>query len=132
MSYVPRVSDHLPRLVRIDTNAACDDGVASPAGGHVMSQRQPSTFVAYLRVSTGKQGRSGLGLEAQQAAIAAFMSAGDRLLAPPYVEVESGKNSARPQLRAALDRCRETGATLLIARLDRLARSVRFIAALME
>lgn len=90
------------------------------------------TFVSYLRVSTDKQGKSGLGLEAQQAAILAFVQPGDRLLAPPYVEVESGKNSDRPKLRAALDHCRKTGATLLIARLDRLARSVRFISALME
>jgi DNA invertase Pin-like site-specific DNA recombinase len=94
----------------------------------------PSTrsFVAYLRVSTDKQGRSGLGLEAQQAAIDCFIQPGDRLLSPPFVEIESGKNSDRPKLTAALDRCRRTGATLLIARLDRLARNVRFIATLME
>jgi DNA invertase Pin-like site-specific DNA recombinase len=53
-------------------------------------------------------------------------------LLPPFTEVESGKNSDRPQLRAAMDRCRKTGATLLIACLDRLARNVRFISALME
>lgn len=90
------------------------------------------TFVAYLRVSTDKQGRSGLGLEAQQAAITAFLGPKDRLLAPPYIEIESGKNSSRPKLAEALARCRKTGATLLIAKLDRLARSVRFIATLME
>ncbi len=90
------------------------------------------TFVCYLRVSTDKQGRSGLGLEAQQAAITAFLAPADKLLAPPFIEVESGKNSDRPQLREAMARCRKTGATLLIARLDRLARNVRFIATLME
>lgn len=90
------------------------------------------TFVAYLRVSTDKQGRSGLGLEAQEAAIAAFLAPGDRLLAPPYVEVESGKNSDRPKLAEALARCRKAGATLLIAKLDRLARDVHFIAGLMK
>ncbi len=90
------------------------------------------TFVAYLRVSTDKQGSSGLGLEAQQAAITAFVKPCDKLLTPPYVEIESGKNSARPQLRAAIEHCRRTGATLLIARLDRLARKVSFIANLME
>jgi DNA invertase Pin-like site-specific DNA recombinase len=90
------------------------------------------TFVSYLRVSTDKQDRSGLGLEAQQAAIAAFLQPTDKLLASPFIEVESGKNSDRPQLRAAMERCRKTGATLLIARLDRLARNVRFISALME
>jgi DNA invertase Pin-like site-specific DNA recombinase len=51
------------------------------------------TFIAYLRVSTDRQGRSGLGLEAQQAAIAAFLKADDKLLLPPFTEVESGKNS---------------------------------------
>jgi DNA invertase Pin-like site-specific DNA recombinase len=90
------------------------------------------TFVTYLRVSTDKQGRSGLGLEAQQAAIAAYVRPDDMLLAPPYVEIESGKRADRPQLRAALDHCRRTGATLLIARLDRLARNVAFIANLIE
>jgi DNA invertase Pin-like site-specific DNA recombinase len=90
------------------------------------------SFVPYLRVSTDKQGRSGLGLEAQQAAINAFLQPGDRLRSPPFVEVESGKNADRPKLREALARCRATGATLLIAKLDRLARSVHFIAGLMK
>lgn len=93
---------------------------------------QDRTFVAYLRVSTNKQGRSGLGMEAQQAAISAFLGPSDRLLEPPYVEVESGRNADRPKLREAMARCRKTGATLLIAKLDRLARSVRFISTLME
>jgi DNA invertase Pin-like site-specific DNA recombinase len=65
-------------------------------------------------------------LKAQQAAIAAFLQPIDKLLARPLIEIESGKNSDRPQLRAAMERCRKTGAALLIARLDRLARSVRF------
>jgi DNA invertase Pin-like site-specific DNA recombinase len=90
------------------------------------------TFVAYLRVSTDKQGRSGLGLEAQQAAINAFLRPEDRLLAPPFVEVESGRNTARPQLAAAIARCRATGATLLVAKLDRLGRNLHFISGLME
>ena len=90
------------------------------------------TFVPYLRVSTDKQGRSGLGLEAQRAAIDAFIGPGDALIEPPFVEIESGRNADRPKLREALARCRKTGATLLIAKLDRLARSVRFIATLME
>jgi DNA invertase Pin-like site-specific DNA recombinase len=71
-------------------------------------------------------------MEAQQAALAAFLRPGDTLLAPPFVEVESGKRSDRPQLAAALERCRKSGATLLIAKLDRLARNVAFIANLME
>ncbi len=91
-----------------------------------------TTYVAYCRVSTDKQGRSGLGLEAQQTAIQAHLRPGDTLLQPPYVEVESGKRSDRPQLLAAIERCRRTGATLLIAKLDRLARNVAFISNLME
>ncbi len=91
-----------------------------------------TTYVAYCRVSTDKQGRSGLGLEAQQAAIQAFLRPGDALLQPPYVEIESGRRADRPQLLAAVERCRRTGATLLIAKLDRLARNVAFIANLMD
>jgi DNA invertase Pin-like site-specific DNA recombinase len=87
----------------------------------------PRTFIAYARVSTERQGRSGLGLEAQQAAIHAFLRAGDRLLAPIYVEVESGKRTDRPELEKALARCRTTGATLLIAKLDRLSRDAHFL-----
>ena len=104
------------------------DTISEAGQGAGMSR----TFVAYLRVSTDKQGRSGLGLEAQQATIAAFLQSTDKLLTPPYIEVESGKNSDRPQLHAAMQRCHKTGATLLIARLDRLARNVRFISSLME
>ena len=86
-----------------------------------------TTFVAYCRVSTDKQGRSGLGLEAQEVAIRAHLRPDDRLLQPPYVEVESGKRSDRPQLQAATERCRKTGATLLIAKLDRLSRDAHFL-----
>ena len=87
----------------------------------------PRTFIAYVRVSTERQGRSGLGLEAQQAAIHAVLRAGDRLLAPAYVEVESGKRTDRPEPEKALARCRATGATLLIAKLDRLSRDAHFL-----
>ena len=88
-------------------------------------------FVAYYRVSTDRQGASGLGLEAQRAAVARHM-AGGTLLAE-FTEVESGRgHTNRPQLQAALAQCRRNGATLLIARLDRLARNVAFIAGLME
>lgn len=90
------------------------------------------SFVAYVRVSTAQQGRSGLGLEAQQTAIAAFLGPHDRLLQPPFVEIESGRKSARPKLAAALAKCRKTGATLLVAKLDRLSRDVRFLLTLVE
>lgn len=97
-----------------------------------MSAHQSRTFIAYARVSTARQGFSGLGLEAQEEAIRAFLRPGDKLLLPTFVEVESGRNSDRPELEKALARCRVTGATLLIAKLDRLARNVHFISGLME
>lgn len=90
-----------------------------------------SAYIAYLRVSTDKQGESGLGLDAQQSAVARFVSSGGTVI-DSFVETESGRKADRPRLADALQRCRETGATLLIAKLDRLARNVRFIATLME
>ena len=87
-------------------------------------------YVAYFRVSTAKQGRSGLGLEAQQQAITQFLSGAVPIA--EFVEVESGKNADRPQLDAALAAARKAKATLVIAKLDRLARNVAFIANLME
>ena len=88
-------------------------------------------FVAYYRVSTDRQGESGLGLEAQRAAVARFTH-GASLLSE-FREIESGKrHTNRPQLIAALDNCRRHKATLVIARLDRLARNVHFISGLME
>ncbi len=88
-------------------------------------------FIAYYRVSTDRQGASGLGLEAQRAAVARFAGAG-RIVAE-FTEIESGKrHTNRPQLLAALQDCRKRRAILLIARLDRLARNVAFIANLME
>lgn len=92
-------------------------------------------FVAYYRVSTDKQGKSGLGLEAQEAAVVAFIaSKGEnaRLLAS-FVEIESGKRSDnRPQLKLAMERARLTGATLLIAKLDRLSRDAHFLLGLQK
>ena len=88
-------------------------------------------FVAYYRVSTERQGESGLGLEAQRVAVARFTH-GASLLSE-FQEIESGKrHTNRPQLAAALDTCRRQKATLVIARLDRLARNVHFISGLME
>lgn len=89
-------------------------------------------FVAYYRVSTDRQGRSGLGLDAQREAVARFITSTGEL-AGAYTEVESGKrHTNRPQLNAALDECRRRRAVLLIASLDRLARNVHFISGLME
>lgn len=85
-------------------------------------------FIAYHRVSTQKQGASGLGLEAQQAAVSAYLKGRSWELVAEYQEVETGKGAdplaKRPQLRAALKACRDHGATLIIAKLDRLARNV--------
>ncbi|RYE02073.1 MAG: recombinase family protein [Sphingobacteriales bacterium] len=89
-------------------------------------------YVAYFRVSTERQGKSGLGLDAQQVAVRAYLEGKGWPPIAEVVEVETGKNSARPKLAEALALCRLHGATLLIARLDRLARKVAFIANLME
>jgi DNA invertase Pin-like site-specific DNA recombinase len=79
-------------------------------------------FVAYYRVSTAKQGDSGLGLEAQQAAVRSYLNGGRWKLVSELTEIESGKRNDRPQLTEALALCRIHGATLIIAKLDRLAR----------
>jgi DNA invertase Pin-like site-specific DNA recombinase len=89
-------------------------------------------IISYLRVSTARQGASGLGLEAQRAAVASFATAGGHSIVSELVEVESGAKNARPQLTAALAACRLHRATLVIAKLDRLARNVAFIANLMD
>lgn len=88
--------------------------------------------VAYYRVSTVQQGRSGLGLEAQRAAVQALAQQRGLELVAEFQEVESGRKRRRPQLAAALEHCRRSGAVLLIARLDRLARSVSVISSLMD
>lgn len=93
-------------------------------------------FVSYLRVSTQKQGLSGLGLEAQNDAVRRFVNGAGGLLIGEYQEIETGKGAApltkRPLLKAALDFCRKHSATLVIAKLDRLARNVHFVSGLME
>lgn len=89
-------------------------------------------FIGYIRVSTDRQAQSGLGLAAQQAAIEQYAAQQGREIVEIYVEAESGKLKDRPQLNAALAHCRRAKATLLIAKLDRLARNVAFVSALME
>jgi DNA invertase Pin-like site-specific DNA recombinase len=84
-------------------------------------------FVSYYRVSTQKQGRSGLGLEGQKSAVESFLSQHNGAELASFTEVESGKNDERPQLQAALLRCRQTRSTLLVAKLDRLSRNVAFL-----
>ena len=87
-------------------------------------------YVAYLRVSTQKQGYSGLGLEAQREIIHNYLH--DTIPISEYVEVESGRKSDRPRLKEALSQCRKEGAILIVAKLDRLARSVSFLSSLLE
>jgi len=85
-------------------------------------------FIAYYRVSTKQQGASGLGIDAQKTAVKQFItSRGGLEVPPPFTEIESGKDDDRPELRKAINRCKETGATLLIAKLDRLSRNASFI-----
>ena len=84
-------------------------------------------FVAYYRVSTAQQGRSGLGLDAQREAVRVFLAGRADELAEAFTEVESGKNADRPQLARALDACRLTGGVLVIAKLDRLSRDAHFL-----
>ena len=90
-------------------------------------------YVSYLRVSTQKQGYSGLGIEAQKEIIQNYLR-GAAPIAAEYIEVESGRKTdkERPQLRSALEHCRKEGATLIVAKLDRLARNVSFLSSLLE
>ncbi len=97
-----------------------------------MGQDTVRRFIAYYRVSTVRQGESGLGLEAQRASVERYVGGGD--LVADYTDIETGtrKGLKRPGLIQALAACRETGAVLVIAKVDRLARNVAFTSALME
>lgn len=97
-----------------------------------MASTTKKALVSYLRVSTRKQGASGLGLEAQRAAVAEYAKREGLRVVAEYVEVESGKKAARPELAKALNHCRAAKACLVVAKLDRLARNVAFLSALME
>ncbi|MFL5284061.1 MAG: recombinase family protein [Rhodopila sp.] len=87
----------------------------------------PTRFIAYYRVSTARQGRSGLGLDAQREAVRSFLAAHPGDLADEFTEVETGKHADRPQLAKALAACHLTGAVLVIAKLDRLSRDAHFL-----
>lgn len=89
-------------------------------------------FVAYYRVSTNKQEQSGLGLEAQRAHVQAFAQRLEGTILSEYTDIESGKSNKRQELAKAMHQAKTTGATLLIAKLDRLSRDVNFISGLMK
>src|SRR5690349_11423756 len=95
-----------------------------------MGSREMSRYVTYRRVSTQRQGASGLGLDAQDAAIATYLR-GVKPIAE-FVEVESGTKNDRPELAKALAVCRKLKGVLIIAKLDRLARNVHFVSGLLE
>jgi DNA invertase Pin-like site-specific DNA recombinase len=104
----------------------------APRKGKAMNARPARRFVPYYRVSTDRQGRSGLGLEAQQKAVRDYLNGGAWEIVAEFVEVESGKRADRPEFARALDACRKHKATLVIAKLDRLSRNVAFVATMME
>jgi DNA invertase Pin-like site-specific DNA recombinase len=99
-------------------------------------QPQAPRAVAYYRVSTSGQEQSGLGLDAQREAVARYLGGGGWELVDEFTETETGKGSnalaKRPKLRAALELCKRRGATLVVAKLDRLARNVHFVSGLLE
>ena len=89
-------------------------------------------YVAYYRVSTDRQGKSGLGLQAQKAAVADRLNGGRWQIIAEFVEVESGKRASRPQLDAAIAACKKHKAKLIVAKLDRLSRNVAFLLKLID
>jgi DNA invertase Pin-like site-specific DNA recombinase len=94
--------------------------------------REPTSYVVYLTVRTSRQGKGGLGMDAQYAAVVEFLRQHGGTIVAQYVDAESGNRSTRPELAKALEAARKGNATLLIAKLDRLARNLVFIANLMD
>jgi len=94
--------------------------------------KNQTSYIAYYRVSTTRQGNSGLGIEAQKTSVKHYVCGSGGELHSEFVEIESGKKARRPQLANAISQCKYTGAILLIAKLDRLARNVHFISGLIE
>lgn len=95
-------------------------------------QAKSTGFVTYYRVSTDRQGRSGLGLDAQRATVESYLASVGGVVLAEHTEVETGKRNDRPELQKALATCRKRKARLVIAKLDRLSRNVAFIAAMMD
>ncbi len=97
-----------------------------------MSEVTAKKIVTYFRVSTKKQGKSGLGLEGQQSAVHDYISQNEGVLVGTYIEIETGKSKTRPELLKAIAHAKRSKSTLVVAKLDRLARNVAFTSALME
>lgn len=97
-----------------------------------MSQTTQAKFIAYARVSTDEQGRSGLGIESQLAAVRSFVESEQGIIVQEFVEIASGDDDDRPQLAAALKLAKRTGAVLVVAKLDRLSRVVAKVAGLIR
>jgi DNA invertase Pin-like site-specific DNA recombinase len=89
-------------------------------------------LISYLRISTKRQGRSGLGEDAQRVAVGNYALAHDGVILGEFVEIESGKKSDRPKLKEAIQDCKECGATLIVAKLDRLARDAKMLLTLVD
>ena len=106
--------------------------MGKPSLTRIQPPESPCEAVAYYRVSTDRQGRSGLGLEAQEKAVSGFLTAKGWGLAGAYTEVESGKRRDRPKLAEAIAHAKRIKGRLVIAKLDRLARNVHFVSGLME
>ena len=97
-----------------------------------VAMAKPKNLIVYCRVSTKRQGQSGLGLDAQRHAVAEYARREGAVVLETYVEVESGKNNDRPRLADALEHCRAARAVLVVAKLDRLSRNVAFLSRLMD
>jgi len=97
-----------------------------------MAMAHSGGFVCYYRVSTGKQGKSGLGVEAQRAAVAAYLNGGNWKIVAEFTEVESGRRPDRPELDKALAAARLHRCPLVVSKVDRLTRSVAFLSRLLE
>ena len=116
----------------MSASSACNNAVISPSVRYRSRKKRDGNrqFVSYLRVSTDKQGRSGLGLEAQREAVSSYLNGGKWVVAKEYVETESGKHTDRPKLKAALAYAKAIGATVVFAKLDRLTRNVDLLRSL--
>lgn len=107
-------------------------GHADMTSGRKYESATRSSYISYLRVSTQRQGQSGLGIEAQREAVDRYLKSIGGTLLEENIEVESGSKSSRPILSRSIAQAKRLGATLVIAKLDRLARNVAFVSALME